>query len=125
MVRRGASPGLLRLGALLVLLATAPAAQANDMKIERVTSPGGIEAWLVESHANPLIAVRFAFRGGATQDDEGREGLSYFVSAMMDEGAGELDALAFQEKAQGLAMRMNFDAGRDVMLGNLQTLTDN
>jgi zinc protease len=125
MFLRGASPGLLRLGAPLLLLATAPAAQASDMKIERVTSPGGIEAWLVESHANPLIAVRFAFRGGATQDDKGREGLSYFVSAMMDEGAGDLDALAFQEKAQGLAMRMDFDAGRDVMLGNLQTLTEN
>lgn len=125
MFRRGGPPGLLRLGALLLLLVTAPAAQANDMKIERVTSPGGIEAWLVESHANPLIAVRFAFRGGATQDDKGKEGLSYFVSAMMDEGAGELDALAFQEKAQGLAMRMDFDAGRDVMLGNLQTLTEN
>ncbi len=117
--------GLLRLGALLFLLATAQAAQANDMKIERVTSPGGIEAWLVESHANPLIALRFAFRGGATQDDKGKEGLAYFVSAMMDEGAGDLDARAFQEKAQGLAMRMDFDAGRDVMLGNLQTLTAN
>jgi zinc protease len=125
MFHPGALPGLLRLGALLLFLAVAPAAQANDMKIERVTSPGGIEAWLVESHANPLIAMRFAFRGGATQDDKGREGLSYFVSAMMDEGAGDLDALAFQEKAQGLAMRMDFDAGRDVMLGNLQTLTAN
>ena len=95
------------------------------MKIECVTSPGGIEAWLVESHANPLIAIRFAFRGGATQDDKGKEGLAYFVSAMMDEGAGDLDSIAFQERAQSLAMRMDFDAGRDVMLGNLQTLTAN
>src|SRR5512144_948168 len=122
---RGGASGLAQLGALLLVLAIAPAAEANDMKIERVASPGGIEAWLVESHANPLIAARFAFRGGATQDDKGKEGLSYFVSAMMDEGAGDLDALAFQEKAQGLAMRMDFDAGRDVMLGNLQTLTEN
>ena len=95
------------------------------MKIERVTSPGGIEAWPVESHANPLIAMRFAFRGGATQDDQDKEGLAYFVSAMMDEGAGELDSIAFQERAQSLAMRMDFDAGRDVMLGNVQTLTAN
>ena len=69
--------------------------------------------------------MRFAFRGGATQDDKGKEGLAYFVSAMMDEGAGDLDALAFQERAQSLAMRMDFDASRDVMLGNLQTLTVN
>ena len=95
------------------------------MKIERVTSPGGIEAWLVESHANPLIAMRFAFRGGASQDDSGKEGLAYFISAMMDEGAGDLDAVAFQEREQALAMRMDFDASRDVMLGNVQTLTAN
>ena len=114
-----------RLVAAALLNIVAPAAQASDMKLERVTSPGGIEAWLVESHANPLIAIRFAFRGGATQDDKGKEGLAYFVSAMMDEGAADLDALAFQEKAQGLAMRMDFDASRDVMLGNLQTLTVN
>ena len=114
-----------RLAAALLLSIATPAAQASDMKLERVTSPGGIEAWLVESHANPLIAMRFAFRGGATQDDKGKEGLAYFVSAMMDEGAGDLDALAFQERAQGLAMRMDFDASRDVMLGNLQTLTVN
>jgi len=95
------------------------------MKIERVVSPGGIEAWLVEGHTNPLIAIRFAFRGGASQDDQGKEGLAYFVSGMMDEGAGELNAIAFQERAQELAMRMDFDAGRDVMLGNVQTLTAN
>ncbi len=118
-------PGTARLIAATLVLTAAHAARANDMKLERVTSPGGIEAWLVESHANPLIAMRFAFRGGATQDDKGKEGLAYFVSAMMDEGAGDLDALAFQEKAQGLAMRMDFDASRDVMLGNLQTLTAN
>jgi len=43
----------------------------------------------------------------------------------MDEGAGDLDATAFQEREQGLAMRMDFDAGRDVMLGSIQTLTAN
>ncbi|HVQ10913.1 MAG TPA: pitrilysin family protein [Methyloceanibacter sp.] len=95
------------------------------MKIERVISPGGIEAWLVHSDANPLIAMRFAFRGGSTQDPKGKEGLAYFISAMMDEGAGELGAVAFQEREQALAMRMDFDTSRDVMLGNVQTLTAN
>jgi zinc protease len=93
------------------------------MNIQRVTSPGGIEAWLVESHANPLIAMRFAFRGGSAQDPLGRDGLAYFVSGMMDEGAGDLDSVAFQEQLQTLATRIDFDAGRDVMLGTVQTLT--
>jgi zinc protease len=122
-------PFLLRQGSILaaaaLVFSTAQAAEGDGMKIERVVSPGGIEAWLVEGHTNPLIAIRFAFRGGASQDDQGKEGLAYFVSAMMDEGAGELNAIAFQERAQELAMRMDFDAGRDVMLGNVQTLTAN
>ncbi len=95
------------------------------MAIQEVTSPGGIKAWLVESHANPLVAMRFAFRGGASQDPKDKEGVAYFVTAMMDEGAGDLDATAFQERQQELAMRLDFDAGRDVMLGKLQTLTAN
>jgi zinc protease len=122
-------PFLLRqasiLAAAALIFSTAQATEGDGMKIERVVSPGGIEAWLVEGHTNPLIAIRFAFRGGASQDDQGKEGLAYFVSAMMDEGAGELNAIAFQERAQELAMRMDFDAGRDVMLGNVQTLTAN
>jgi zinc protease len=44
---------------------------------------------------------------------------------MMDEGAGDLDSVAFQERLQSLATRMDFDAGRDVMLGNVQMLAAN
>jgi zinc protease len=123
-------PVLLRLGLKLgpvaaLLLGASAATPSEAMDIQRVTSPGGIEAWLVESHANPLIALRFAFRGGASQDPAGKDGLAYFVSGMMDEGAGELDSIAFQERLQELATRIDFDAGRDVMLGTVQTLTAN
>jgi len=111
--------------AALALMVTPASAQGSKMKIQEVTSPGGIKAWLVESHVNPLIAVRFAFFGGAAQDAPGKDGQAYFVTSMMDEGAGDLDASAFQEREQELAMRMEFDAGRDVMLGSVQTLTEN
>src|SRR5262249_1875358 len=111
-MRSGLPPFRLRKGWFLPpaapVFSTAKGAEGDGMKIERVVSPGSIEAWLVEGHTNPLIAIRFAFRGGASQDDQGKEGLAYFVSAMMDEGAGELNAIAFQERAQELAMRMDF-----------------
>ena len=113
------------LAAALSLFAAIASAPADTMDIKRVMSPGGIEAWLVESHANPLIAMRFAFRGGAAQDPQAKQGLAYFVSGMMDEGAGDLDSVAFQERLQTLAMRVDFDASRDVMLGNVQMLTAN
>ena len=113
------------LASALALLAAIAASPVDAMEIKRVTSPAGIEAWLVESHANPLIAMRFAFRGGASQDPANKQGLAYFVSGMIDEGAGDLESVAFQERLQTLALRIDFDAGRDVMLGNVQMLTAN
>ena len=64
-----------------------------------------------------MIATPFAFRGGASQDGPGKDGLALFGNGPDDdEGAGDLDSTAFQEREQALAMRMDFDAGRDVML---------
>ena len=40
-----------------------PAAAAT--KIERIVSPGGIEAWLVQDSTVPLVSLQFAFFGGA------------------------------------------------------------
>ena len=51
------------------------AAPAQAMTIERVISPGGIEAWLVRDPAVPLIAVDFAFTGGSTQDPHDKPGV--------------------------------------------------
>ncbi|MEG6508720.1 pitrilysin family protein [Methyloligella sp. 2.7D] len=95
------------------------------MQVQRIESPGGIKAFLVESHDNPLVALRFAFRGGAAQDPDGKDGLSYFVTGMMDEGAGDLDAAAYQELEQSLAIHMDFDTARDVITCSFQTLTEN
>ncbi|MGD9867654.1 MAG: M16 family metallopeptidase [Hyphomicrobiales bacterium] len=95
------------------------------MRIQRVISPGGIEAWLVESHEVPLIAMQFGFAGGSLQDPEGLEGIANFVSGMLDEGAGSMDAVQFHERMEELAIRMSFDASRDNFAGSFQTLSEN
>lgn len=121
--------GMLRVGAAIAVFLTAFWISAMSaeaaIKIQRVVSPGGIEAWLVESHDVPLIAMHFGFAGGAAQDPEGKEGLSYFVSGMLNEGAGDLDSSAFQEREEDLAVKMDFDATRDAFAGSFQTLTKN
>lgn len=119
----------LRFGAIFTILFAAlwmSAMKADAaMNIQRVVSPGGIEAWLVENHDVPLIAMHFGFTGGAAQDPEGKEGLSYFVSGMLNEGAGDLDSTAFQEREEELAVKMDFDTTRDAFVGSFQTLTKN
>ncbi len=114
-----------RLAFLLPLLALLGAAPAGAVTVERVTSPNGIEAWLVQDHTNPIIAVEAAFRGGAATDPAGKAGLANMVSALLDEGAGPHDSQAFQGKLEDLAIGLSFDAGRDTFRGHLKTLTEN
>jgi zinc protease len=95
------------------------------MNIQQVKSPGGISAWLVESHNVPLLALRFAFDGGSTQDPKDKPGVANFLTALMDEGAGDLRAAEFQERMEEIAMRMSFADGRDTLYGSLETLTAN
>ena len=110
--------------ALVVVVSawTAPAAAAT--KIERVISPGGIEAWLVRDATVPVVAVEFAFKGGNSQDPADKPGVANMITAMLDEGAGDLDATAFQERMERIAVELRFSDDRDHLRGSLRTLTD-
>ena len=70
----------LRAGArhLAAIVFCTPAAAT---KIERVVSPGGIEAWLVREPAVPLIAMDFAMQGGANQDPAEKPGVGHMTAA--------------------------------------------
>ncbi|HZT46680.1 MAG TPA: pitrilysin family protein [Hyphomicrobiaceae bacterium] len=109
-------------GALLLLALPGPARAAE---IREVKSPGGITAWLVEEKSLPIIAIRFAFDGGAAQEAAGKEGTAGLLAAMLDQGAGDLSAAAFQTQAEKLAVRISFDSDRDTFFGNFETLTKN
>ena len=108
-----------------VLILVASALPARAVEVQQVTSPGGITAWLVEDHSNPILSLDLAFVGGAALDPEGQEGLANLVSGLIDEGAGDLDSQAFQETLQNLAIRLSFDAGLESFQGSLRTLTEN
>lgn len=116
---------LVRPLALAALLLPWSSSIGHAMKIQTVKSPGGIEAWLVEEHSVPIIALQFAFRGGSAQDPAGKEGVANFVTTMLDEGAGDLNDRRFHELLEELAVKMRFDAGHDHFMGSFETLTVN
>ena len=105
-----------------MFLLQAPAARA--MTIERVTSPGGIEAWLVRDSA-PMIALDFAFLGSADQDPADKPGVATMVASLLDEGAGPFDAMTFHGRLERRAIEMSFSAGRDHFRGSLRLLKEN
>jgi len=99
------------------------AALATEIQVVR--SLGGITAWLVHEPSIPLLSVSFSFVGGASLDQPLRKGTGNLVSALLDEGAGPYDSLAFQTRLEELAVRMGFDADRDSFSGSLRTLSAN
>ena len=111
------------LGACLALLGAA--LPAGAVEIQHVQSPGGIEAWLVEEHTIPIIAVEIAFEGGSALDPRGKEGVANLLSGLLDEGAGDLDSQAFQARLEELAIRLGFESYRDTFWTSLKTLTEN
>jgi zinc protease len=93
--------------------------------VQRIVTPGGLTAWLVESYAVPLVALEFAMRGGASQDPQDKPGLATLLAATIDEGAGPLDARAFHRAIEDHAIHLGFGCDRDAISGHMQTLARN
>lgn len=110
---------LIIVAALFALSVPAQAAA----KIEEVTSPGGIHAWLVEDHMLPLISMHFAFQGGVEQDPVDKQGLANLTMSLLTQGAGPYSAADFQQQLANHSVIMHFDAGRDALYGDIKCLS--
>ena len=101
---------------------TASSHQSSPTQAQVVVSPGGVEAWHVQSDVVPLIAVAFTFEGGSAQDPADKPGVAQMLSRLLDEGAGAYDSDAFQERLAARAIELSFNAGNDAIGGSLKTL---
>ncbi len=97
-------------------------AAAPSTRIDRIITPAGIEAWLVEDYTVPIISMDFAFIGGSALDAPDKAGLSTMMAGLSDEGAGPYAAQAFQERLDDLAIELAFSSNRDRFEGSLRTL---
>ncbi len=113
---------MMRIAALLIALALPARA---EIAIQTVTSPGGITAWLVESHDIPFAAIDIRFRGGTSLDAPGKRGAVNLMTALIEEGAGDLDAQGFAAARDGLAAQFRFDSSRDDVSVSARFLTEN
>ena len=109
--------------ALAAMLPTSPSRAAT--KIQHLISPGGIEAWFVQDATVPLIAMEYAFAGGASQDPSDKSGVGNLVADLLDEGSGELDSKTFHERLERRAIELGFSVSRDYFRGSLRMLRDN
>ncbi|WP_085864321.1 M16 family metallopeptidase [Pseudooctadecabacter jejudonensis] len=115
-----------RLIAALTLSVTAVTAQAQtQINIQEVTSPSGIEAWLVEENSIPFAAIEFVFDGGAVLDAPDKRGATNLMMGLIEEGAGDLTAREFQERREALAASFSFDTFDDSVTVSAVFLSEN
>ena len=93
-------------------------------QVERVVSPGGIEAYLISEPSIPFLSLCPALprRRRARPGGQGRPRL-HGRRACSTRAPGELDSQAFRTELEDRAIRLSFDAGRDAFTGQLKTLT--
>jgi zinc protease len=113
-----------RIAATLTALFLALPASAN-IDIEELTSPGCIDAWLVEDPSIPFVALEFWFVGGSTLDPAEKRGATYLMTGLLEEGAADMDAQGFAAAVEGLAASFSFESFRDAVVVSAQMLTQN
>ncbi|MTH65330.1 M16 family metallopeptidase [Paracoccus shanxieyensis] len=115
---------MIRAFATFVFVALA-ALPARAIDIQQVTSPGGIKAWLVEDHSIPFTALSLMFKGGASLDAPEKRGAINLMTALLEEGAGEMNSVQFAEAVEGLGASARFNVGDDALTVTARALTDN
>ena len=96
-----------------------------EVAIQEVTSEQGIGAWLVEEHSIPCVALEIHFEGGSALDAPGKRGAINLMTALIEEGSGDMDAQTFQTARESLAASFSFRVYDDGMSVSARFLTEN
>ena len=118
------SPRWGRLSLVAALALLVPAA-AHAITVKVVPGPTGVETWLSEEHALPMIAVNISLPGGSAYDPVDRTGLAALTASLLDEGAGDLNSDAFKQALESKAIKLSASAERDFVVVTLTMTTEN
>ena len=87
------------------------------------TTSNGLKVYFVEAPEIPIIDVRLVYKAGSAQDGE-HPGLAKLTASLMDEGAGDLDANAFNESLADTGAKFSAGALRDMAWLSMRTLSE-
>ncbi len=105
------------LTAVLTGLILSPSVSAATW-IERVT-PGGIAVWIASDPSAKETSLQVAWRGGSDSDPLTPAHLSSSATALLTEGAGDMDTVAFAGALEDIGAELGFAADRDYIQGQL------
>ncbi|MDY4295716.1 MULTISPECIES: pitrilysin family protein [unclassified Xanthomonas] len=93
--------------------------------LQRATLKNGTTVILAERHEVPVVQFSYEFQGGYSADQGRKPGTANFTMGMLDDGAGERDALAFADAAEALGASLAAGAALDGSNAYLSALKEN
>jgi zinc protease len=127
-----------RSGAMLLMLALTTAfAQKPDRTAPPQAGPppsftmapvqhfalsNGLPVVLLEKHQVPLVQINLVIRSGAVDEPVAKTGVASLVAAMLTDGAGSRDALAFADAVDYLGAALEGESGLHTSSLSLHTL---
>lgn len=91
-------------------------------EIRRRTLPSGLRVSTVEHREVPIISVLALVPSGAAADPPDRPGLAAITGDLLDEGSGDLDALAFHDALARIGAHLETEVGADATLIGITAL---
>jgi zinc protease len=88
------------------------------------TLSNGVPVTWIQHGDVPLVRMQINVHTGSAADPAGRSGLAAFTADMMNEGAGELDALQISDELLTLASSLGVGAGLDDSSLSMECLED-
>lgn len=91
--------------------------------IRKSSLPNGLAVWSVPHGAVPVATLVLLVRAGSSADPASRAGLASLTGEMLDEGAGDRDAMAVHDALARIGAQFDTEVGPDATFLTLTTLT--
>ncbi|MDX5462116.1 MAG: pitrilysin family protein [Wolbachia endosymbiont of Tetragnatha montana] len=99
---------------------------SGNLNIEEVTTRKGFKFLFVENHDLPKVSLNISFKdAGYVYENSEKQGLGWFTSLIIQEGAGKNDAKDFAKKLEDKGISLNFIADLEAFRVSLNTLSEN
>ncbi len=81
--------------------------------IARDVLPNGLSVWSVARPSSAVVTMMLVIGRGTSDDPADRQGLASLTGDLLDEGAGDRDAIGLAEALAGLGSQLEIDVGPD------------
>ncbi|WCR58062.1 M16 family metallopeptidase [Wolbachia endosymbiont of Ctenocephalides felis wCfeJ] len=99
---------------------------SGNINIEEVTTRKGFKFLFVKNCDLPKVSLNISFRdAGYVYESAEKQGLTWFTSLVIQEGAGKNNSKDFAKKLEDKGISLSFNAGLEAFRVSLNTLSEN